>query len=454
MRAFAKAAMGNALAVAAVSLIAGASTPAQRNWVEYGPFTPGPTSGYQYPTLTYDAARGKTVLFGAESTSSPEGTWEWDGAAWTQPSTFNPAATTPGPAAYDSVRQRVVFYDGTSLWEWDGTTWTQRASSTSPPSRDGKTTAVAYDSRRGRLVMFGGRGQCGTFCMLSDTWEWDGSTWTQRVVTTGPSPRTSHGMAYDESRGRVVLFGGDGPRVLEFLSDTWEWDGTAWVDASPPSGQPQGRSHPAMAYDSLRRRVVVSCGYAPSPIDDSWEWDGSQWTNAFPNASPGTHPWITSLTYDSSRAVLVGYRYGSNISELASTPAYLPYGLGCAGTAGTPLLSAAPNSVPQVGSIFVAKVTNLPPSAGAILHFGVSNTSWGPVQLPIALDIIGMTGCAMYCSGEFAFPLFNEGGTATWTFLIPSYPGVSFYNQAVVFDAGANPFGLTLSNAARGIIGV
>jgi hypothetical protein len=33
-------------------------------------------------------------------------------------------------------------------------------------------------------------------------------------------------MAFDERRGRVVLYGGSGPR--ENLGDTWEWDGVRW----------------------------------------------------------------------------------------------------------------------------------------------------------------------------------------------------------------------------------
>jgi hypothetical protein len=48
--------------------------------------------------------------------------------------------------------------------------------------------------------------------------------WTQRSGF-GPAPRGSHSMAYDSNRGRVVLFGGisaDG----RFFGDTWEWDGS------------------------------------------------------------------------------------------------------------------------------------------------------------------------------------------------------------------------------------
>src|SRR5262245_60344618 len=63
--------------------------------------------------------------------------------------------------------------------------------------------ALAYDSRRGRVVMFGGAGT-GT---LVETWEWDGATWRHRDPHTTPPGRYQQGMAYDPERGVVVMFG-------------------------------------------------------------------------------------------------------------------------------------------------------------------------------------------------------------------------------------------------------
>src|SRR4030095_9398496 len=42
--------------------------------------------------------------------------------------------------------------------------------------------------------------------------------------------RNAHGMAYDNKRGRVVLFGG--ADALKVCSDTWEWDGKRWISVS------------------------------------------------------------------------------------------------------------------------------------------------------------------------------------------------------------------------------
>lgn len=96
--------------------------------------------------------------------------------------------------------------------------WRELHPATLPPARD--LTAMVYDQARGRMVMFGGRTANYTF--LNDTWEFNGTAWIQRLPANSPSARTSHTMAYDSVRQRVVLFGGfDGG----WPADTWEWDG-------------------------------------------------------------------------------------------------------------------------------------------------------------------------------------------------------------------------------------
>jgi len=52
------------------------------------------------------------------------------------------------------------------------TSWTQHFPATSPPARDGAT--MAYDPATANIVLFGGYG--GSY--LSDTWTWNGTTWT------------------------------------------------------------------------------------------------------------------------------------------------------------------------------------------------------------------------------------------------------------------------------------
>src|SRR5690606_2712838 len=62
---------------------------------------------------------------------------------------------------------------------------------------------------------------------LGDTWEWDGSQWTELLVP-GPQPRTFHAMTTVGEK--IVLFGGQGEMEGGILDSTWEFDGQTWTE--------------------------------------------------------------------------------------------------------------------------------------------------------------------------------------------------------------------------------
>ena len=112
--------------------------------------------------------------------------------------------------------------------------WVLKTPATSPSPRR-VPGAMAYDSARGVTVLFGGFDLAGGGT-ISDTWEWNGSNWTQRSAGGGgdPAARYVAQMVYDANpnRGVVVLFGGfDGSSTV--FGDTWEWDGSQWAQRSP-----------------------------------------------------------------------------------------------------------------------------------------------------------------------------------------------------------------------------
>jgi hypothetical protein len=249
-------------------------------------------------SITLDAAGLDTRAVLA----SAEGAWR------NRTSSTLPPDRSENAMAYDSGRGRVVLfggYDGSALgdtWEWDGSTWEQVAS-TGPSSR--QYPAMAYDAARGRVVLFGG------FHLgpLADTWEWDGTRWTQ-VASSGPSPRYAHAMTYDSVRARVVLFGGNIGDTTG--SDTWEWDGAAWTEVA--STGPAGRASHAMAYDAYRGRSVLFGGTAGNFLGDVWEWDGSTWTST---TTPGPSARSDhTMAYDAirRRVLLFGGRDNSGTS--------------------------------------------------------------------------------------------------------------------------------------------
>ena len=222
---------------------------------------------------------------------------------WVAATTSGPSARSSVASAYDSLRGRTLIYGGRSgggaggilsdFWSFDGTTWTLLSSSAAPGPR--AYASMVYDSGRDRLVLFGG----GTGSGWSDeTWEFDGASWTQ-FVGPGPSPRGLAGLAYDSVRGRTVLHGGEIGFFNPF-SDTWEFDGVAWTFAG---GGPGGRSGPVMEFDSNRGKVVMVGGYAGSgSSDNTWEFDASGWSQVFTQTSPATNG---QGAFDSVRGVLV-----------------------------------------------------------------------------------------------------------------------------------------------------
>jgi hypothetical protein len=219
--------------------------------------------------------------------------------------------------AYDSSRGRTVLFGGLGgagvgnlgdTWEWDGENWTQMADS-GPPARG--QAAMAYDVQRNQTVLFGGAGPGALF--LVDTWGWDGSTWTQLAVS-GPSPRTNFAMAYDSKRQRIVVFGGLWVATGgALLADTWEWDGAAWTQLAVTG--PAGRRGHVMAYDSTRDRSVLFGGFDQfHTFGDTWEWNGSMWTQV---SDFGIVPCVfASLAFKGDSVALFGGASGT-----ASDPA-------------------------------------------------------------------------------------------------------------------------------------
>ncbi|MGH7600132.1 MAG: prolyl oligopeptidase family serine peptidase [bacterium] len=68
----------------------------------------------------------------------------------------------------------------------------------------------------------------------SEIWGWNGARWNLLVKNGAPS-RVLGGAAYDSRRKRVVEFGGIGMKVYsELKGDTWEWDSKQWKKHNRP----------------------------------------------------------------------------------------------------------------------------------------------------------------------------------------------------------------------------
>jgi len=275
--------------------------------------TTGPSARYGH-AMVYDAARHLIVLFGGIDGAGNylNDTWEWDGTAWNQRTVQGPSARQGHAMAYDVARGHTVLfggigYDGTGhyfgdTWEWDGQSWTQ-ISSDGPAARYHQ--AMAYDAALARTVLFGGYYFDGTDHYFADTWEWNGSSWSQLTTTAAPSLRSGHAVAYDSFRSRIILFGGyynDGSD--HFLGDTWEWDGVSWAQVGNGQTTPTPAYRPAMAFDSVRNVTLLLGGFSlPYRYNGTWEWNGSAWANR--STDPPYQGFAPALSFDSYRSRLV-----------------------------------------------------------------------------------------------------------------------------------------------------
>jgi hypothetical protein len=169
--------------------------------------------------------------------------------------------------------------------------------------------AMAYDTMRGRSVLFGGSGPE----PVGDTWEWDGHRWFPVVGAGFPPPaRSGASMAFDAARGVVVMFGGVGLGG-DVLEDTWEWDGATWVEVTSAISPPP-RERAAMAYDPERARIVLHGGTDGTiPLRDTWIWDGETWaTEPCVVSCPGRRT-EASLVWSGTRLQLMGGANGSTL---------------------------------------------------------------------------------------------------------------------------------------------
>ena len=304
-----------AVGIASIGVAAPAgAAAAPLNWEQESPASSPPAR--VFAASAYDSTRDRVVVFGGSSNGGPNlgDTWEWDGSTWTNRApTVAPPVLAGAAMAFDSARHVSVLFGGSTptsgssdTWEWDGTSWTKRTPIASPPPM--VWPAMVYDSTRGRMVLFGAFNQFGVW--LAETWEYDGTTWTQAHPASSPTGRRGPGMAFDSNRNRVVMFGGQDPNVGR-MADTWEWDGTNWTQMTPTVA-PYARFWHSMAYDPVSDRTVLFGGdhiqpYRIGEENDTWEWDGAQWARDWTAAAPSARAG-QSMVYDSAlgRMVLFG----------------------------------------------------------------------------------------------------------------------------------------------------
>jgi hypothetical protein len=436
----------------------------------------GTPSARTAAAIAHDPTRNRAVLFGgALSTGggAPRGDlWEWDGQGWTPARvTFTNADRSHHALAFDPVRQRVVMFGGRGpgnvdrgdmqWWSWQDHTLRGVAPAGPAPSAR-HAHAMVTDTARSRIVLFGGRsGQID----LADTWEWDGTGWTDRAPATAPQPIFGHAMAYDAARERTVLFGGANAR------QTWEWDGGQWVQRIPLTLPPPRTGH-AMAYDGARQRVVMFGGVGASnaQLADVWEWDGADWrartTATSPRARARHVMWFDPLreavlTHGGVEIVGQGAYSFADVWSYGATHRSVidSFGAGCRAGGGAPVLTTLAGQRPWSGDSLAVQMRGLTAGHLAVLCVGSSRMSWPGSpnrQLPVDLTPLGALGCSLLVSPDVLLSLANPSGVGTVALPVPADPrllGARFVMQGFSAEGSTNPLPLVASNGLEGTIG-
>ena len=420
------------------NLTATANFGVPEKWVQLSPATsPLPTPGYgaENTSMAYDQARQQIVFFGGPYDGVQYGNQTcgaWDGATWTQkfPATVPPGRHSPG-LAYDVIHQQVVMFGGATqtailsdTWVWDGTNWTLKAVGLPGPA--GRINhGMAFDGQQ--IVMFGGwDADFAGFVVYGDTWVWNGTNWTQKILAINPPQRSDFGMTYDAARNRVVLFSGFDAGA----NDTWLWNGSTstWAQAHPAASPPSGWN--TMAWDSVRQQAVVLLESEGGSPTQTWSWDGANWTQKVLAVNPPSR-YAAAMAFDAARQQMILFSGASLTGVLGDTWALLGPSVNPA-CAGPRALSKNANgydlitiSLKNQGNIpltsitltsnKVGSVTGIPITSTALLSISPGATASFTVEVPTA-SLPGTTTSLTF-QGVYNTAI---AALAPWTFSVRS----------------------------------
>ncbi len=235
-------------------------------------------------------------------------------AAWVQEQALHtppPRMLTGGQLAFDSADQTAVFFGGEQseggdlpddTWVHSAADWASPSPAVHPDAR--VVSPMVYDPVRNQTVMFGGTADYLGFGKR-DTWIWDGTSWQLRHPKAAPLPRAHPGMAWDPVHNRVLLYGGFELDNGRWLTDTWAWDGSTWTELQPAHHPPAGWGNYMATAGGRIVDYTIADYYTPAEHAETWTWTGEDWQQVQTEHAPPALV-ATAVAGDDSDFVLFG----------------------------------------------------------------------------------------------------------------------------------------------------
>ncbi len=276
------------------------------------------TPAIDNPAIAYDVDRQRVVLFGGKHvfgvgvppTFSDE-TWLFNGSRWEQAVTsVHPPPRAGHTMTFDARRGRAVLFGGfndqTSLadtWEWDGTRWQDVTAKGEVLGAAAtlRNAVLLYDAQRGAPVL-----------MVQPDFSAPGAQWVRRdgawqaLPEPGP-PGAILAAAFDPIRKVTVATGWTVTGMQVFESS-----GAGWTSVE------QGHlSFVAPAVFDATRRRIVAVASLPSDGIRTLEWQDAVWV--IEPLAVGPPVVLGPMAYDSGRGRVVMVGVGSQDPTSAQT---------------------------------------------------------------------------------------------------------------------------------------
>lgn len=152
------------------------------------------------------------------------------------------------------------------LWEFDFETqqWTLLDAGGGPPAA--YYPVVFFDPSDDSLYVYSGMTNRNALDIRisHELWKWDGSGWTELDHFDEPSNRTFLGETFDTKRRRLMLFGGQkGDFISQAYNSTWALDlnTMTWSLVNDGTGAPSTRMHANLLYDDVADHMLLFGGH-------------------------------------------------------------------------------------------------------------------------------------------------------------------------------------------------